>query len=833
MIEKKKAIAASVVGAGEQWLTELSTEDLKKLFTLSQEAVEEFQINRSNYSAELGSATGGVINIVSRGGTNALHGSLFGFFRNQSMDASDPFARVLQSNKLVRVKPDAGRQQFGGSLGGPIRRDRTFFFGAFELLNRDENNTVAVLTDPSIFNPTPDQERILSALPAAAVAQLRPALTASDSTRALFSQNSGIFPFKSNDYKFSGRLDHNASDKNQFFFRYSYANSDESNAATRALVGSSRGSEQSVFDSNILGGWTHVASPSLLNEARIQWNYDNKIFKSSEKFGPEINISGFGFFNRDIFLPFASISRRWDLKDNVSWFKGGHRVKFGGQMTVRGNHEDSATFFGGRFNFGSLPGSLVNAALASTTITALQAFNLGLPQAYQQGFGDPVVRATYPYYGFYVQDSWKARPNLTLDMGLRYELDTRLKPLRTDKNNIAPRFGFAWDPWSDGKTSVRGGYGIFYSPIYFQIDYTVNALGVINGRQQIAQVLTTIQTAGAASAANIYRTLRAQGVIGVPAPTRSIVPGDLTQFGIAVSQTGPRPPFSVTFEPSQDYANPYAQQAEFGIERQVGRDFSLSATYTFVRTLKVTRSRDGNLLQAPVDPALGIRVWRPQDFVNPLLFQQNIYESTGRAFYSGGIIEAKKRFGNKFSLSANYTFSRATDEVTDYNSDFQANDQTNLRAERSLSSFDQRHKFVAFGLWQAPGGLQLTPIFRANSGRPFNLLTGIDINNDQHSTTDRPPGAGRNTGHGPSFVTFDMRLAKQVRLGGERRVLQLTAEAFNLTNTLNYSSVNNTVGLLAPPFRVTGRDDRTPSEALGFTSAFDARRVQLGVRFSF
>jgi hypothetical protein len=249
--------------------------------------------------------------------------------------------------------------------------------------------------------------------------------------------------------------------------------------------------------------------------------------------------------------------------------------------------------------------------------------------------------------------------------------------------------------------------------------------------------------------------------------------------------------------------------------------------------LKVTRSRDGNLLQAPVDPTLGIRVWRPQDFVNPLLFQQNIYESTGRAFYSGVILEAEKRFGRKFSMSANYTFSRATDEVTDYNSDFQANDQTNLRAERSLSSFDQRHKFVAYGLWQAPLGLQLTPIFRANSGRPFNLLTGIDINNDRHSTTDRPPGAGRNTGHGPRFFTFDMRLAKQVRLGGERRILQLTVEAFNLTNTLNYASVNNTVGLLAPPFNVSGRDDRTPSEPLGFTSAFDARRVQLGVRFSF
>jgi hypothetical protein len=801
--------------------------------TLSQEAVEEFQVSRSNYTAELGFASGGVINIVSKSGTNDLHGSMFGYFRTQQLDATDPFNSVLENGQLVRRKPDANRQQYGGSMGGPLKRDKTFVFWAFEGLRRNENNAVVVLTDRSIFNPTPEQERILSQLPPPNAAALRAALTAPPATRQLFEQNSGIFPFRTNDYKFSVRLDHNFSGKDQFQARYNFTDSEESNANTRALVGASRASDVSTRDNTVIGGWTRIASPSVVNELRVQYNRYKFGVKSIDAIGPELNIAGFGFFNRDIFLPFQSTSSRTEIKDNVGLFRGNHRIKFGGMALIRANNENSATFFAGRFNFGSLPGGLVNPALAPTTITALQAFNLGLPQAYQQGFGDPVVSATYPFYGVFVQDSWKVNSRFTLDLGVRYDVDTRKSPLPTDKNNVAPRFGFAWDPAGDGKTLIRGGYGIFFAPIYFQIDYVVNALGVIGGFRQIPQVLTTIQTPGAASAANIYQTLRRQGVIGVPTPIRTIQPDDLRQFGITVSQTGPVPPFTVLFENSSDYVNPYSQQASFSIERQITRNFSLSAAYTYAHTLKITRARDKNLLEAPVDPRLGIRVWRPQDFANPLLFQFNVYESTANAFYSGLILEAKKRFSNRFSLAANYTFSRATDEVTDFNSDFQPFDQTNLRNERALSAFDQRHKLVVYGVWSAPLGLQFSPVFRANSGRPFNLLVGSDINQDRHSTTDRPPGAGRNTGRGPSFITMDLRLAKRFHLGNDRRYLELTAEAFNLTNRLNYASVNNTVGMMAAPFHVSARHDRTPSEPLGFTSAFDPRRLQLGVRFMF
>jgi hypothetical protein len=330
----------------------------------------------------------------------------------------------------------------------------------------------------------------------------------------------------------------------------------------------------------------------------------------------------------------------------------------------------------------------------------------------------------------------------------------------------------------------------------------------------------------------VFSTLRRQGIIGIPTSPRPIAATDISQFGFRISHTGPVSPGSVLFENSPDYANSYAQHASFGIERAVTEHLSLSANYILVRTLKLPRARDKNLLTAPVDPRLGIRVWSTPYFVDPAIAQFNVYESTANAFYNGVVLELRNRFSRGLSLNANYAFSKAMDEVTDYNSDYSAFDQTNQRAERALSSFDQRHKLVVFGLWQAPRAFELSGILRANSGRPFNLLAGTDLNQDRHSTTDRPAFAGRNTGIGPSFWNVDVRLARRFALG-ETRALEAIAEGFNVLNRLNFASINNTVGNMPPPFRVRGRADRRPSEPLGFTSAFEPRRIQLGLRLTF
>jgi hypothetical protein len=800
--------------------------------TVGQEAVQEFQINRANYSAAIGAASGGAINIVSKAGTNDLHGSAFWYTRHDALDAGDPFARTLSGGSVTRIKPPSKRQQFGGTLGGPLRKNRTFLFASFEGLVRRESSVVSILTDESIFGPTPEQEAFLRLLPAANAAGLRALLTSPPSTVALFRNNSGVFPFSTDAYKSSLRLDHARAKGDRFFGRIDVNPFDESNANLQALVGASRGLETHNFDPTVLLAWTKASAAAFTNELRLQASYRHFTMKTRENFGPELRIAGYGVFNRDIFLPSRNIERRYEIKDDVSLLLGHHILKFGGQTWIRGILADSDVFFPGRFTFGALPAALLDPGLPFT-LTALQTFNLGLPQTFIIGQGASELSAVYPYYSAYVQDSWRAASTLTIDIGLRYEVDVRKAPLRTDKNNVGPRLSFAWNPDGVGRTVLRGGYGIFYGLGNFGVDYTVNALNVIDGHRQIAQAFSSILVPGPASAVNIFSTLRAQGVIGIPTPSRSITPADLAQFGLSFSHTGPLPPFTVLFQPSADFASPYTQQASLGLERSIGQDFSIEVGGIFARSLKLPRARDANLLKAPIDPVLGIPVWSsPASFVDPLLAERNIFESTARAWYSALTVELRKRFSKTLSFGGNYTFSRAIDEALDYNYEFEGFDQTNLRAERALSSFHQKHRMTAYGLWRLPRGIQSAWILRANSGRPFNLLAGFDLNEDRNDLGDRPRFAGRNTGIGPAYWAADLRFSKNIATA-EHASLEITAEAFNLFNHLNYSSVNNVVGDMPGPFHVTGRDDRLPSQPLGFTSAYDTRKVQLGLRYSF
>lgn len=864
--------------------------------TLGQDAVQEFQINRSNYSAEFGGASGGVINIVSKSGTNEVHGSAFGFFRHDSLDARDPFAidSALKPGDPFSltaqgqpVDPPSDRQQFGGTIGFPITRDKTFLFLSYEGLRRDESTPVPLLTDTSIFDLDAGQPNgpqaafvqnlenleALGFVPPGTALGVRNTFTIDPTTVEpgiaaltepflvdLFINNSGIFPFTGRSDLFSARFDHQINDSNQLFFRYNFGDTEESNPGVKALVGVSRGNRIDQFESTAVLGWYRQFSPRVQNEARVMWNYSEFDVTPNNSGGPEYNLPGFGFFNRDIFLPSFTTNRRYEFADNVTFITGRHKLKFGGYVLLRDNESESHTFFPGRFFVNPIDDPIATAIGLPFPINALQAFKLGLPLAFQQGFGDPTVESINPFYAFYIQDTWNPRPNLTLNFGLRYEFDDRNQPLRDDTNNFAPRFGFSWDPFGDHKTVIRGGYGIYYSPIYYQIDYVVRALGEVDPQgaacrselgencfRQIAQLLITLAGNPAFPGVNsavIFQTLLAAGVIGPgctnPSGEACIGLSDLTTFfGITLPQTGPIPPLSVRFFGSDDYVNAYSQQGSFGIERELAPNFSISVDYIYSRTLKITRARDANLLPAPIGP-LGIPDWSqpcPTSptgtcFVNPLLFQDNVYESTGRAFYHGFILSVNKRFSDRFSFFANYTFSKAIDEVTDFNSDFQPTDQSDLRGERALSSFDQRHKFVLAAVVDSPW-ITVSPIIRANSGRPFNLLAGTDVNNDRHSTTDRPPFIGRNTGRGPDFWTVDLRLSRKFGLG-ERANVEVLGEAFNLFNRLNFASVNNTVGAAySGPLNPLGNKSLSPSQPLGFTSAVGPRRFQLGVRLNF
>jgi hypothetical protein len=997
--------------------------------TLSQDAVQEFQVNRSDYGADLGGASGASINIVSKSGGNDVHGGLYGFFRNDAMDARDPFAfsQALQPSSTFSfnavgqpIKNSLQRYQYGGTLGFPIKKNKTFLFGSFEGLLQNSQNAVPLLTNSSIFagptaaspttfaatDPRAGQQSVVTALfnapsgspnvpclnnpsggvismsPQACAFALQAGLTVCPPSFGPFcgltsgqgainsflinqiETNGGLFKYNTREYLASGRLDHHFNDANQISLIYRYGHDLEESPDVQSLTGFSAGSSIHNYDDNILGSWSHEFSSVTQNEARVQFDYNSFNVIPNEPGEVGLQIPGFANnLGTNIFLPSLTITRRYQFADNMILIRGNHTIKFGGSELLRGNHTESHTFFPGRFVFGSLPGAILSPCFlpsaspsspnpcglltGGASLNSLQTASLGLPQVFQQGFGD----ADYPAYmrpltGLYLQDSWRIRPNFTLNYGARYQIDTQFLPLNTEYRDIAPRVSFAWDPFNDHKTVIRGGYGIFYGPIDAQIPQVDLSLGVLNkdystvenqnNKQQIPnQVNNVVNTCGIgfpkvpifpgngtspclrfisiyidplpglANPANPTGPPLIQGAGAVfqglfnpagnpsgtnliacttplPGSAACITPADLEQFGISAGNSGQLAPLQVIFSNPPNYKTPYSQQASFGIEREISSGFTISLSGIYSHTLRLPVAIDTNLLPAPMSTVtlangktVSYRNWNTSAgadplfgtepgglpcaanpflcFVNPLIVQNNQYTSAASALYEGGILEVKKRFSDHYTLIGNYTYSKGFDTSTDFNSDYGPQDPTNLGLDRGLSEFDERHKVVIAGVFDSPwqkgvlGGFQLSPIFTYHSGHPFNLLAGGEVNGDNHTTNERPIGAPRDSGIGPTYTNFDMRLSWQHKVS-EKAMLQLTAEGFNIANHTNYASVNNEVSPLfgfqpgfttfnvhgiKPGTALAGGGFATPSTPLAFTSAFPKRQVQLGLRLSF
>jgi hypothetical protein len=875
---------------------------------VSQEAVQEFQVNRSSYTAETGSASGGIVNIVSKTGANNLHGSAFGYFRDDAFDARNAFDFAPNG-----ISP-FNRQQYGGSLGGPISRDKTFFFTAVERLDQELTTFVNLLNDPNVFNVTPLQNSLfnfLSGTPfAAAAAGLRAALTTTPErfprTIQLFENASGQFPFDTSSTIFSTRLDHTFSSSDSGYVRFNIADSNFENSAAGALNATSRGRTIETFTGGVLLSETHLFSPNTINDIKAQYSYVKNSVIPNDPIGPEFNIEGFGNFGRDIFLPSRAIERRYEFSDNLSLVRGSHAFKVGGLISASDTSANSQTFFGGRFNFGAViplsniialsPGlgppalTAINNFLRANggalgtdangngiadsldaPINALQSFNLNLPVVYQQGFGESGFDYWAARYSVYAQDAWKVRPNFTLTYGVRYFLEDWEFFGKSDRNNVQPRVGFSWDVASNQKTVIRGGYGIFTGQVDGQIVNVVNELNGGGTPSNINIVLATATSGalGLPTSFAVYQTLLNQGVIG----NRVITEGDLLQFGVV---PGPGRPLEVRFRREPNYESPYAHQASLAVEQEIGNGFGVEVSYLFSRAAHVTRNRDINQFKRtgppnPLNPLGGptfirfptaaqVAAGLSSDFRNPLRLQDNIYESSANAFYHAGTVQLKKRFSSHYSINANYTFSKTIDEVTDFNSDFSAQNPLAIRLDRALSSFDQRHRFVFTGVFEGPacgdsavsklfGNWSVSPIFIAGSGRPFNLLFGFDSNGDGRSQSDRPGHAGRNSGKGADFYNVDLRLARRFVVN-EAAYFEFTFEAFNLFNRTNFVGVNNIVGCTpiaalggsycqsanAPAltvYNVKGIQGLAPTQPLAFTSAAPARQLQFGIRFNF
>ncbi len=879
--------------------------------TISQEAVQEFQVLRNSYNAEFGLSSGGIVNTVTKSGSNNISGSIFGLFRDDKFDARNAFD----------FNPDGqsefNRQQYGGSFGAPIRRDKTFFFTAIERFSQNQN-TFVNLNNPANYVVSASQNSLFSFLEGRPAGDLIPGTTITANqlgallrtrftttaatfprTINLFTSASGQFPFEANQTAFSARVDHNFSERSSGYIRIHANDLLEENQAAGALTAVSRGRALDQFNTGILVSQTQQFGSNIVNEFKADFIYYKARLTPNDAIGPEFNIEGFGNFGRDIFLPSTTIDRHYDFLDNVSLVAGNHTVKFGGNFNYIRQNGTNDTFFGGRFNFGSvLPlttavvaggvaapatvGGLQafltanNPALLATLgapVNALQAFNLNLPIVYQQGFGTTTVYGTVLRFGIYGQDTWKIRQNLTFNYGLRYSVSREPYGLPVDKNDFQPRAGFAYDITGDGKTVIRGGAGIFSAYVNALVSGVIRTLGNPAFPNDNINIVLATATSGALplNPANPTTCPVANGPGCLPSSiavyqrllavtngfTRTATAADIAVFGVVPSENGT---LEVRFLGDQKYKTPESYQASAAIERDLGFGISIEASYLYNRGIFLTRNRDINQFKrtGPVNannPFGGpsfLRSFNPAitDFRNPFRFQDNIYESSANSFYHAGTFAVRRRFAQNFSINAHYTFSKTIDEVTDFNSDFSAQNPLDLRADRSLSSFDQRHRVVISGVFQVPkygdslastifSNFTFAPIFNYGSGRPFNLLLGFDANNDGRSQTDRPGTIGRNTGKGESIYTFDARLSRRFRFG-ERQSLELIAEGFNLFNRTNFQGINNIVGGLPLAQRnafeagqTRGIEGIAPTAPLGFTSAAPARQFQFGARFNF
>ena len=830
--------------------------------TISQDAVYEFQVNRNSFSAELGGAPGGAVNIVTKSGTNELRGSLFGVLRD----------RHFQSRNFFDPDKSAyTRAQSGASIGGPLVRDQTFFHGGYERLDRHESVFVPLLQDDAFLHElTPSQRALAAALNQAGpafrplVAQLSAALTPGNYPHvvSLFEENSGVFPFSEERQQVFVRLDHTLRDGHNMFARFNWTGQDRENTQFGSLVAYNRGRNSHINDFALGFGDTLLMGSRWISETRLGLTYHDFGVFPTDRHGPSIDINGFGLFGRDLILPVRIVERGGQVRQNFTYFSGPHTYKFGVDFNTARSSVEAETFFGGRFIFGEavplsavideavgdgtarlVQGSLAQAGLPGLAtavdepISALQAYALGLPIVYQQGFGNPYWLGWKTYYNFFAEASWRLRPDFLLTLGGRHEFELKSR-FPTDKNNFAPRLGFAWSP--NDQTVVRGGFGIYYGRIEGQITYIRDLLGE---RGQVFQVfipLTGLEGINSAltgerlTSAEIYQVALRRGILG----TRTIRPEDLAIHGI---DPGPGLPLRVHFRVAPDTVNPYSQQGSLEIQREVA-GYSLSLGYNLNLGVHLIRPLDTNIYLAGTDPE-----GRPiVGFHNPLLLQDNVYGSWGNSSYHAMIAQFRKRFSRGFSISAHHTWSKTMDENTDYNSSFEPHLQWDAKAERALSAFHRAHSFVANTVmelpWRSRDGsghavvqdITLSAILRARSGAPFNLNAGYDNVGDRHTNTHRPRGVGRNTGIGPDFFSVDLRLKREFPFGDGQSV-EFIAEAFNLFNRTNFRHVNSTVGELSReelPGRPTGRLGAV-TEPFSYTSAFDPRQFQFSLRLNF
>lgn len=1048
--------------------------------TVSQEAVQEFQVATNSYNAEFGRATGGIINVVTKRGTNDFNGNVFGFIRDKSIQARNPFAPF---------KSAFTRTQFGGTFGGPIIRDKTFFFASFERRQRNETGfftsdvsrgLTSSVTIPAIpgVNPvartfnnlTAAQAAFVNALVGSGVAANICAArayaffassgsqTALTGSNPLTSPNDGsvcpaispilpgaigsrflltgapvpvnttneagqfiafrplnnlqrVFPVTERANYFSIRGDHNINNDNQLTLRFGYNPINltgiqvESQNQSLGQNDFSRTGITDIKDYAFTVGLNSTLTGTTANEFRFQYGRRDTSFRSQNGDAVAFNISGAAFIGRELFSPVDRTETRYQFADNFNWILGSHTLKFGGDINFI--RIPSALFelnFAGLFNFGDFAAANLGFPATAPAFTPVQSYGLGLPSTYIQGFGNPISQIKNTPIAFFAQDTWKVNNRLTLNYGLRYdvELTEQIAPVAfrdplsgislseadilaaqdavgvrqgipRDTNNWAPRFGFAYDIFGDGKTVVRGALGLFY-------DHPLLAVAFNSDIADAAQQQQAVLTAGSPIPTNLLNAAQVfQGTVcGVNGSSAAICGTTVTpgvagtaeyQFGRQrfndQTFTGFGTVLPFTLPVSKDFKYASATQANLTFERQLTNNTALTVSYIFVGARNLPHPTDlnsprtdlqiqnfqrfsnrlpltpteaigpgisiptalapgtpftnafgvtcavvlqGMIAQCPtgrvIVPAIAnfFRPNAPNYFlaqalsrgqVTPAVLNSqlggtlrtpgvispfgaiNAQVSDGNSEYNALNIELKRRFANNFTFLASYTWSHSIDDSSDLQTLLIAQNVRRFDLERANSLFDQRQRFVFSGVLASPtawrgsdsllkrffSDFTIAPIIELSSGRPFNIITNVDQNNDQSSQTDRPrvlpdgtlcaPSAdagcgtifetdangalvfatgnlGRNRGITHSFASFDLRIARSIRFG-ERMRLELIAEGFNLFNRFNEASAS-------PNYRdvnAFGQRSKGGSYYSIPTASFDPRQFQVGAKFFF
>lgn len=724
----------------------------------SHEVIGEFQVITSGGIAEFGRASAGVVNIVTKSGTNDWRGRIYGFLGNQRLNARNPLSTTPDPRKPSQLLKDPLTQtQYGASGGGPLRRDRTFLFANFEQ-TRLHNAVVLTILPANVAAINAVLDQIKYAGPRI---------------------SSGLASTGYNTSNFLARADHRFNAANLLTARYSFYDINSRNArGVGGLNATSRGTALDNRDQTIALSEVATLSPRFTNEARFQFTHSRLAAPPNDLTGPAITISGVANLGTSTSSPTARDNNLYEFADSVTTMRGAHSLKFG------------ADFLYNRVNI-TFPGALQGVY----TFSSLANLQAGRYATFQQAFGAPSLFQSNPNLGFFAQDEWRVRPGLTVNAGLRYDLQFLPDPIKTDRNNIAPRLGIAWSP-GDRKTVVRASFGIYYDRIPLRA--TSNSLQRDGTKYKVATF--------------------AFGQSGAP-----VFPSVAAAF-----PTGFLPSIT-TIDPKIE--NAYTEQASLQIERELGANTSLAIGYLHTRGLHIILSRNVNVptLSAAEATRLGVaNLGRP----NPNFGNISRYESSGDSYYNAMTVSLNRRFRRWVGGRLSYTYAKAMDD-TGTAFFYTPQDNFNLRDDRGLSDNDQRHVLAmsstlavpeaAHGnvLWRVAEGFQLSPIFRYSSALPFNIVTGADRNNDTN-TNDRPVGIGRNTGRGFDFASFDLRLSRRLRFT-ERIALEVIAEGFNLFNRANFQLPNATIG--------TGA---TPNATFGLpTAAADPRQIQFGLRLSF